>query len=68
MTHELRDPDPFAHVWTRLRRAHARLESAVPYSPDWAAALAELEELARELRMHDLDRIEVPFGHRPAVN
>lgn len=55
------DPDPFATVWPRLRRAHARLEQALPYSPDWACAIAELEGLAREIRCQEVTRVEVPF-------
>lgn len=29
----------------RLARARARLEAAAPYSPDWDAAMAEIEDL-----------------------
>ena len=29
----------------RLARVRRRIEQAVPYSPDWAAAMDELEEL-----------------------
>lgn len=29
----------------RLARAWARLEAAIPYSPDWDAAMAEIEEI-----------------------
>jgi hypothetical protein len=58
------DPDPFAPVWKRLMRAHVRMEQAVPYSPEWAAAIAELEDICREVRVDDVHRIEVPFGAR----
>ena len=53
--------DPFSAVWLRLCRAHARFEASLPYSPDWAAAVAELEDIAREVRQHDLSNVEVPF-------
>ena len=33
----------------RLVRARRRIEGDVPYRPDWAAAIAELEELAAAL-------------------
>lgn len=33
----------------RLARARARLEAAVPYSPDWDAAMAEIDDLERLL-------------------
>jgi hypothetical protein len=56
------DPDPFAPVWRRLMRAHLRMEQAPPYSPDWAAAIAELEDLCREVRVHDVQRVEVSIG------
>ena len=32
-------------TWERLARVNRRIEQAVPYSPDWAAAMDELEEL-----------------------
>jgi hypothetical protein len=56
--------DPFSEVWLRLRRAHARFEESPPYSPDWAAAVAELEDIARQVRRTDLSKVEVPFGIR----
>lgn len=33
----------------RLARARARLEAAAPYSPDWDAAMAEIEEIEGRL-------------------
>ena len=33
----------------RLIRVRRRIEGDVPYSPDWAAAIAELEELEAAL-------------------
>ena len=39
----------------RLDRVRRRIESDVPYSPDWAAAVEELEEL------------EAALATRPAV-
>lgn len=38
----------------RLRQARVRLDAAAPYSPDWDAAMAELEELERLLIDVDL--------------
>ena len=58
------DPDPFASVWPQLRRAHRRLEEAAPYSPDWAAALAELEEIARTVRTANTTAMEVSYAPR----
>lgn len=46
----------------RLAQARARLEGAVPYSPDWDAAMAELEELERFLRQLDASPKERPVG------
>ncbi|HWP62892.1 MAG TPA: hypothetical protein VNO86_05435 [Candidatus Binatia bacterium] len=40
--HHGADPDELRR---RLARARARLEAAVPYSPDWDAAMAEIEDL-----------------------
>ena len=54
--------DPFCSVWHRLRRAHIRFEESLPYSPAWAAAVAELEDIAREIRRSELSNVEVPFG------
>jgi hypothetical protein len=40
---------------TGLERARRRVENAVPYSPEWQAAIEELEELdrAREVAAND---------------
>lgn len=34
----------------RLRRARIRAEDAPPFSPDWDAAMAAVEDLERRLR------------------
>lgn len=46
----------------RVGQARSRLESAAPYSPDWDAAMAELEELEASLRQVDGSPREDPVG------
>ena len=46
----------------RLARARARLAAAIPYSPDWDAAMAECEELEHLLRQLDATPKEKPVG------
>jgi hypothetical protein len=40
------DLDPLLAVWARVQR---RLDEAVPYSPEWDAAMGHAEELERHL-------------------
>lgn len=37
------------HLADRLVRVRRRIENDVPYSPDWAAAIEELEEIMAAL-------------------
>jgi len=56
----------------RLARVRRRIESDVPYSPDWAAAMEELEELEAALvAKHPVprtdDRVAPPRAEAPAT-
>ncbi len=51
------------HLADRLVRVRRRIETNVPYSPDWAAAIEELEELEAAL---DAERAPVPTQDAPA--
>ena len=55
----------------RLARVRRRSESDVPFSPDWAAAMEELEELEAALvATHPVpltdDRVSPPRAEAPA--
>ena len=43
-------PDELEILRSRLERARRRLADATPYSPDWDAAMAQVEDLERRLR------------------
>ena len=56
----------------RLVRVRRRIESDVPYSPDWAAAMEELEEIEAALAAQGLptatsDGISSPRLEAPAA-
>ena len=56
----------------RLVRVRRRIESDVPYSPDWAAAMEELEEIEAALAAERLstvtsDGISPPRLEAPAA-
>jgi hypothetical protein len=40
-------PDELDILRSRLERARRRLDDATPYSPDWDAAMAQVEDLER---------------------
>lgn len=42
-------PDDPNLLIARLQRARQRLDAAPPYSPDWDAAMALIEEIERRL-------------------
>ena len=42
-------PDDPKLLTARLQRARVRLDAAPPYSPDWDAAMALIEEIERRL-------------------
>lgn len=42
-------PDDPTLLIARLQRARQRLDAAPPYSPDWDAAMALIEEIERRL-------------------
>ena len=49
--------DDLSKLRTRLRRARDRRDAQPPYSPDWDAAMAEIEDVSRLVWRH------VPIDH-----
>lgn len=53
-------PDDLDTLRARLERARRRADESPPFSPDWDAATAHIEDLER--RIADLDRPTVPLA------